>query len=60
MTTVGELTKALIAKGQKRRSEESGAGSDKSKKKKKVVAAAPDDQHGTYDDLLESDPLQIA
>ena len=60
VTTVGELTKALIAKGQKRRSEESGAGSDKSKKKKKVVAAAPDDQHGTSDDLLESDPLQIA
>ena len=60
VTTVGELTKALIAKGQKRHSEESGAGSDKSKKKKKVVAAAPDDQHGTSDDLLESDPLQIA
>ena len=60
VTTVGELTKALIAKGQKRRSAESGASSDKSKKKKKVVAAAPDDQHGTSDDLLESDPLQIA
>ena len=60
VTTVGELTKALIAKGQKRRSAESGASSDKSKKKKKVVAATPDDQHGTSDDLLESDPLQIA
>ena len=60
VTTVGELTKALIAKGQKRRSAESGASSDKSKKKKKVVAAAPDDQHATSDDLLESDPLQIA
>ena len=58
--TVGELTKAIIAKGQKRRSAESGASSDKSKKKKKVIAAAPDDQHETSDDLLESDPLQIA
>ena len=41
VTTVGELTKALIAKGQKRRSAESGTSSDKSKKRRRWLRPLP-------------------